>query len=72
MIETEISLFTPPMGNRYLPHQYLKRTVYRLQSTNVMDGAVRVLTDDTKKFVKDAQDHYFFTVKPVAINIPYF
>ena len=43
-----------------------------VQNTNVMEGEVRALTDDTKKFIKDAQDYYLFTIKPVAINIPIF
>ena len=49
MTETEISLFTPLMGN-FLTDIYM-RTIHRLQNTNMTDGTVRALTDDTKKFI---------------------
>ena len=38
---------------------FYMRTVHQLQihtRTNMMDGAVRPITDDTKKFIEDAQD----------------
>ena len=53
------------MGNRYLPRRFLHAHRSPVTNTNVMDGAVRPLTDDTKKLIKDAQD---FTSSSLYIN----
>ena len=60
------------MGNWYLPRRYLYAHRSPVTNTNVEHGTVRTLTDNTKKFIKDAQAHDLFTVNPVAINIPIF
>ena len=71
--EQEISMFTPLMGNWYLPRRFLHAHRSPVTNTSVTDGAVRPVTDDTKKLkMLKISHHYLFTVKPIAINIRIF
>ena len=56
MIEFEISVIMPLMGNWYLPRRILHAHRSPVTNTNLTDGAVLPVTDDTKKSIKDAQD----------------
>ena len=56
MIESEISLLIPLMGNWYLPQWFLHAHCLPITNPNVTDGTVCPITDGTKKLIRDAQD----------------
>ena len=61
-IQIEISLFTPLMENRYFSRRFF--TCSPVTNTNVTDGAIRPVIDDTKKSINDNQD--FTSLSPYS------